>query len=698
MKPLLTLCLLAILFGLAVQTAHSATRSGADIVWDGYDVPHIYANDDAAGFRAFGWAQMQMRAPTILKLYGLARGRGAEYWGESQYEQDVLTHRIGIPEQGRKWLQQLASADLSRIEAFAAGMNAFARTHPQSIPAEMRQVLPITADDVLAHVQRVVFLTYLAPWELDYAQEAEAKAAVRGSNGYAIAPSRSADGRAMLVINPHLSWHDEFLFIEAQLNLPSGSLYGIAAVGMPLLSIAFSEAGGWTHTVNQFDGSDTYALTLVDGGYAFDGKVLPFTTSEDTIKVRLPDGKVELRRLVTRHSVHGPVIMEGEQGRAYALRLAAFDSPGMLRQYWDMGAAPTLDAFEQASARLQMPFFNTIYANREGHIYYLYGGRSPQKNTGDWDFWQKVVPGDRSQFLWDERSPLAYSAMPHFRDPPSGFIQNANEPPWSTTIPNVLKPGDFAAYLAPSPSMDMRSQRSARRVLENPSIDFDQLVALKQDSGIELADRVLDDLLKAASTSTDSLVKQAAAVLQTWDRAANAGSCGAVLFVEWAKLASKLPERALFAETWNPAKPVATPRGLANPTQAVELLKEAAAQVESRWSRLDIAWGDVYRIRRDGVDLPASGGPHEFGAYRVMWAKNSKTGPLAVAGGDTFVAVVEFGERVKAVGLLAYGNSDTAEAPANKEQLELFSKGQLRPIWFYRDEVERNAARTDHIR
>lgn len=695
MKLLAPACLLGACLGAVAATgAH-----GAEILWDRYDVPHIYGDDAVDGFRAFGWAQMQLRGASIARLYGRARGRGAEYWGEPEYRTDVLVRRAGIPVAATRWLEALPREDRDRVDAFVDGMNTWAAEHPDALPKDLRRVLPLTSHDVLAHILRVVLLTYLAPWELGHARQAEAEAAAaapQGSNAYAIAPSRSASGNAMLVINPHLSWRDEFLFIEAQLNLPSGSLYGVAGVGMPMLAIAFSEHGGWTHTVNQFDGSDIYRLRLEDDGYRFDDRIEPFETRTETIKVRQADGRMNVRTLTTRYSRHGPVVLEGAGGRAYALRLGPVDSPGMLRQYWDMGAARTLEAFESAVARQQMPFFNTIYANRDGHIFYSYNGRAPLRPSGDWAFWRQVIPGDRSAFVWDSATSLPYAEMPHFSDPPSGFIQNANEPPWSSTFPAQLDPADFPPWIAPDPSMDLRAQRSVRRVLADPSITFEELVALKQDTGIELADRVLDDLLAATATSADPVVRQAASLLGQWDRQALAQSRGAVLFLEWARRAAG-DGRELYSERWDSARPLETPRGLADPGKAVANLKQAAEAIQARWGQLDVAWGEVFRLRRDGVDLPGSGGPHQYGAYRVIWGDEAETGPQRVMGGDTFVAVVEFGETVRAVGLLAYGNSDTDGADGNVEQLELFSRGELRPIRFYRADVERNTERRQQL-
>jgi acyl-homoserine-lactone acylase len=184
----------------------------------------------------------------------------------------------------------------------------------------------------MAHVQRVLHFTFVVDPDRieDISEQQSARAAFgqkMGSNGWAIAPSRSASGNAMLLANPHLLWSDLFLWYEAQLTAPGIDAYGASLVGVPVLNIAFNDYQGWTHTVNTHDGWDAYELTLANGGYQFDGKVRAFETEERILKVRQADGTLRQEPLIVRRSVHGPIIAE-KDGKVIALRVVGLDQPG----------------------------------------------------------------------------------------------------------------------------------------------------------------------------------------------------------------------------------------------------------------------------------------------------------------------------------------------------------------------------------
>jgi acyl-homoserine-lactone acylase len=682
--------------------ASPAVAKPAAINWDKWGVAHIQADNQEQAMKAFGWAQMEAHADLILTLYGRARGRAAEYWGEPNVASDTIIRQLGIPARGREWAAALPADQRRKLDAFVAGMNAYAKAHPERIAPDKRSVLPIVSADPLMHMQQLIHRTFIAGSTIGMAMKvpladaasAKPQALPNGSNGYAIAPSRSADGHAMLLMNPHLPWSDLYTWFEAQLTFPSSNAYGAAEVGMPFLGVAFGENGGWTHTVNQYDGADLYALTLDGDRYRFDGGWRQLERSVETLKVRGADGKLTDRALVIERSVHGPIIRREGQ-KALAIRIAGFDCFGMLQQYWDMAAAKDVGEFEAASSRLQMPFFNTVYASKKGNIYYLYGGRFPDRKQGDHAFWGGIIPGDRSEFLWKETLP--YSAIPHFRDPPSGFIQNANDPPWASTSPAALDPRNFAAHVAPPEIMDWRAQHSLRQILADESISYDELVTMQRSNRLEFADRILPDLLAAARDSKDTNVIEAARVLAAWDHATHTESRGAVLFVEWERRMRAYGGTSVYATQWNPNHPLATPAGLADPTKAIVFLAEAAVAVKARYGRIDIAFGEANRLRRGTHDLPASGGPVHLGSFRATWSAPAPDGKEVISGGDSFVAIVSFGEKLRATGILPYGNTSREDSPHTGDQLDLFSKEELRQIYFYPEEVRENTERTETI-
>jgi acyl-homoserine-lactone acylase len=463
-----------------------------EILWDSWGVPHVYGKDAEGLFRAFGWAQMQSHGDLILRLYGQARGRAAEYFGEKYLESDRYVRTMGIPARAREWYEAQNPTMRGYLDAFAAGINTYAKEHAAQINDEVEQVLPVDGVDVLAHVQRVIHFTFVVnPQSVANLSPSRSTA---GSNGWAIAPSHSTSGNAMLLANPHLPWSDLYLWYEAQLTAPGIDAYGVALVGMPVLAIAFNNNLGWTFTVNTHDGWDAYQLTLADGGYLLDGSVRPFETETQTLKVKQANGSLREEQLVIKRSIHGPIVAHKDD-KAVALRVVGLDQPDMMEQIWDMARATQLSEFEAALKRLQLPMFNILYSDRDGHILYLFNAQVPIHSKGDWNYWRSVVPGDTSATLWTKTHP--YRDLPRVLDPPSGWLQNANEPPWTTTFPPALNPNDYPSYMAPR-FMNLRSQRSVRMLMEKSKISFEEMIADKFSSRMELADRILDDLIPAA--------------------------------------------------------------------------------------------------------------------------------------------------------------------------------------------------------
>ncbi|HEY9671400.1 MAG TPA: acylase [Waterburya sp.] len=673
--------LLCFVLALLVSVRNPAVGSDrTEILWDTWGVPHIYSQNAPELFQAFGWAQMQSHGDLILRLYGQARGRAAEYFGENYLESDQYVRTMGVPQRAREWYQAQKPTMRADLDAFAAGINAYAKEHPDQINNEVKQVLPVDGVDVLAHVQRVIHFNFIT--DPQSVANLRSRPSSAGSNAWAIAPSKSASGKAMLLANPHLPWSDFYLWYEAQLTAPGLDAYGVAFVGMPMFAIAFNNNLGWTCTVNALDGWDAYELTLSNGGYRWEGNVRPFETQTQTLKVKQGDGTLREEQLTVRRSIHGPVVAE-KDGKAVAVRVVGLDQPHIMEQLWDMARASQLSEFEGALRRLQLPMFNILYADRNGHILYVFNGQIPIHAKGNWNDWQGIVPGDTSATLWTKTHP--YQDLPRVLDPPSGWLQNANDPPWSVTFPPVLKANDYSPDLSPR-FMDLRAQRSVKMLMEKEKISFDQMIADKFSSRLEMADRVLDELIRAARQQGGELARQAADVLQAWDRKADADSRGAALFAAWART---MPASNWYATRWNENSPLTTPKGLADPSAAVKVLETAATTVKFLYGALDVPWGEVARLRYGKVDLPASGGPGLFGIFRVIDLMPSSTdGRFQAFAGDTYIAAIEFSNPVRAKVLNTYGNATQPSSRHVGDQLALYTRNELRPVWRSRKEIE----------
>jgi acyl-homoserine-lactone acylase len=355
-----------------------------------------------------------------------------------------------------------------------------------------------------------------------------------------------------------------------------------------------------------------------------------------------------------------------------------------------MALAENITEFESALKMLQNPMFNVIYADRSGNILYVYNGNVPVRKTGDYYTWRGLISGSKSENIWEEIH--QYQDLPRLLNPPSGFIQNCNDPPWTCTYPPILDPDDFPKYMAPQ-GMSLRPQRAVNMIKDNPAISFDQLIGYKLNTGMESADRFLGDLLEAAGKSSDSLIIKAVDILRRWDRKTESGSRGAILFAEWWNSVTN----TLFNEQWDPHNPVSTPAGIKDGKAAVLLLSKAAGAVIKRYGALDIKWGDVYRFRINGLDFPANGGPDQYGIFRTISFIDDKDNRKRSIHGDTYIAITEFGKKVKAQVLLGYGNSSQAGNKHFGDQLSLMSEKRLRPALLSRSEILKNLEKREFL-
>lgn len=660
----------------------------AVIQWDDWGVPHIFADSEEDIFFADGWAQMHSHANTLLRLYGASRGRGAEYWGKAFLGNDQLVHTLGHVELVRSLQDRQDPRLKALLASFVAGINAYANQHPGAVEPGNQVVLPVTVEDVNLHARFIANTRFLAGRELGMAKHW----GQNGSNTIAVAPSRSASGNAMLVQNPHLPWSGEFLFYEKHAVGKGRNIYGANLVGMPGFVIAFNDYLGWSHTNNTIDNADLYELTLREGGYLYAGEVRPFEKHSARLKVKQDDGSLQEQELQIARSVHGPVV--GKKGEsALALRVVGADRADMLLQWWRMANARDFDSFEASLKMAQIPYWNVMYADRAGNIFYLFNGLVPLRSHGDWAYWQGLVAGDDPANLWDQVHP--YADLPRLLNPTTGWLQNANDPPWTSTIPRQINPRDFAPYMSPD-EMGFRPQRAARMMLQDDSITFEELIAYKHDTRVELAERLLDDLFAAIEVHGTDLSRQAMDVLQAWDRHADNDSRGAILFQNWARKMNPA-KSANFTQDWDAQQPLTTPDGLAAPAAMVRLLDEAANETKARHGRLDVAWGEVNRIEYNGISLPANGAASMLGVFRAAEAGAPENGVQTVRHGDSWVAVIEFGESTRARVLLSYGNSTQPGSAHYGDQLHLFSQKKLRDAWRTEADLAGHVVRTERL-
>jgi acyl-homoserine-lactone acylase len=682
---------------LSILTAGCAAGAGPEILWDKFGVPHIFAADRESMFYAHGWAQAQAQGNLLLLLYGESRGRAAEYWGPSHLALDRWVQLNEVPERAKTWYDAQDATFRKYMDEFARGINDYAKAHPDSIAAEYRVVLPVSGVDVIGHSLRAVHYMYMGSMER---MQREVKAAIRsqqlartilpevpeitpGSNTWAIGPPRSASGKSMLIINPHLAWGDTFFrYMEVHLVGPGYDLYGAPQIGFPTPVIGFNSRAGWGRTVNTIDTVDFYKLTVKDGQYEFDGQLRPFEHASKTIRIKQPDGSYTEEKIEILRSIQGPVVYN-EKGLVVAMRVAGLDRPKMLEQWFRMGEAKNLEEFKSALKMMAVPMWNANYADADGHIMMVFDGLVPKRSTGDVNYWAGVVPGNNSKTMWTEY--LSFDDLPKSIDPPSGFNQNVNEPPWFMTQP-MLDASKYPAYLSP-PDIGaslFRAKRSLRLLTESPKITYQQMLANKLSTRMEIADAILPDLLKAAPDS------EAARVLAKWDRSTETTSRGAVLFKQFADLyfAGDIPKHLRLQ--FDPQRPLDSAYGVADPDWAVSALGDAAKRVLENYGSLDVAWGDVNRYASGKADFPGDGGPAQLGVFRTISFGKTVGNRNYANHGETFVCAIEFAEQQNAQCSLSYGNFSQPGSPHLEDQLPLMVEKKLHPVWRDRKEIEAN--------
>lgn len=690
----------AVLAGCGGTSTPAAAAEKNEILWDSYGVPHVYGMTAAAVFYGYGYAQAQSHGDEILRLYGEARGRGAEYWGEKYEATALWVLRNGVPARSKEWYDAQDPAFKANLDAFARGMNDYAAAHPGAIDPAVRVVLPLSGVDVVAHAHRLMNYVYVASPNLGGegdAPEPEAPGAQLdrgyvgedGSNTWAVSGRKTASGHTMLLQNPHLGWDvNYFTYYEAHLVGPDFELYGATQIGLPVIRFAFNQQMGISNTVNGMMGSTTYRLTLKDDGYLFDGKVRPFDVSSTTYKVRQADGSVVEKPLELRSTVHGPVFTRRD-GVVVALRVAGLDRPGMLHQYYDMVTAKNYEAFTAAMKRLQVPTFNISYADKDGNVEYIFNGIAPKRKSGDVAFWRGLVPGDSSEYLWTEVH--RYEELPRVTNPPAGFIQNTNDPPWFPSWPTTIKAADYPPYMAPQTPESMRAQNALKMMAEHDRITFEKFRELKLSTRSLLADRTLPDLLAAAKGDAAADMQAAVRLLSEWDHIYSKDNRAGLLFEEWARLFAGpgFTGVANYKVPFDPANATSTPTGIKDPSAAVKMLREAIVSTKAKYGALDRVFGEVSRFKLGDVDVPGDGHVGGLGPFRVItW------GPLDAAGkrypqhGETWIGMIEFSTPVKAYGLMSYGNSRQKGTRHRSDQLAHLSNHEFRELWMQRAQIE----------
>jgi acyl-homoserine-lactone acylase len=385
------------------------------------------------------------------------------------------------------------------------------------------------------------------------------------------------------------------------------------------------------------------------------------------------------------HSPFGPAI-ERRNGKAYILKTASEGEYRGGEQFLKMIRATSFAEWESAMKLRARATSNFTYADRAGNIFYVWNGALPalpHPPGGD----STIIEVRSRKQIFSRLVP--WDSLPQVKNPSSGYLHNENDSPFFANLESPLDSTRYPANVE-RPSLRLRSQH-ALDLIRHPedTISLEEMIRLKHSYRVLLAERVLPELL--AASMDQPAVAEAAAVLRNWDRSAAAQSRGGMLFETWWRQYQARVKKP-FAEEWSAANPTTTPRGLADPAEAVTALGSAADSVRRWFGTLDVAWGEAHRIRLGPKDLPVGGCPGDLGCFRVLWFREQDD-KFAVQGGDGWILAVEFGDVPKAYSILAYGESNRPGSPYFADQAERFAAGELKPVAFTREDVERGALR-----
>jgi acyl-homoserine-lactone acylase len=677
---------------------------------DTFGVPHILAHDEEGAGFAFGYAMAEDHASEIGRRYLQARGEAARYFGEREVDADFAMRRLDNRAAARLAFAEHTGARFRRwLEGFAAGINHYVAAHRDTLPAWMPVVEPSDSlaygrmFGILAAVQPPRRLVEKYPAGSPQPQASPAPELVdegddSGSSALALAGSKTPSGRPILLGNPHLAW--SALYWEAHVTVPGRvNFYGSTLVGIPALRAGFNDRLGYVQTNNGPDLQDIYALPLAPGRpdvFLHNGRPHAIERRRVVVDVKQTDGSLILRERQYEDTSLGPVIYRTAD-HVFVVRSVNVEWWRQYEGFFELMHADSLNEFRRILGRGLTVTSNYTYADVDGNILYVWNARLPRRRDAAVDY-SLDVPGDTRRLFWRGIHPLR--DLPSLLNPSSGYVQNANNAPWWTSLRDPIDPARYPRYIEQG-ELSLRAQAVLEALDAAPRLSPDDVRKLKFSSRMRVADRLLPDLFAAAeSLSAPSAALRAGVdALSTWDRQARTDSRGAVLFDRFLRLYGETQPEP-FATAWDPAAPMTTPRGLADSGAALAALERAVVEVRTDYGDERVAWGDVHRFRFGIVDLPGDGTVGAYGVFRVVRFDPSPDG-VRIAGhvgpdrplagfGDAWVLLVHFMRPVTAWSVLAYGQTTDLSSPHSRDQIRLFANHELRPVWFSEQAIAAN--------
>lgn len=685
--------------------------SSVTIYRDTYGVPHVYGPTDASVVFGFMYAQAEDNFALIEDNYIRALGRASEIYGERALGDDLLTRALEIPKLSSAEYQRSTPQTRALCDAAAAALNYFLSKNPQIKPRLLEHFEPWHVLALLRFKRYAGYAFDLAGVNREELLMAHAtEGASRESNAWAIGPQKSETGHTMLFINPHEPFLvGSYVFYEGHLHSDEGwDLSGATFFGWPFPHLGHNEYLGWSHTNNLPDIADVYEEVFDDPAhplaYRYGDGHRTATEWVEAIKVKNPSG-LSVRKFTLRKTHHGPIVALRD-GKPLAVKLAKLEEGGILDQLYEMSKAKSFAEFKEALTRLALPFLNTVYADRDGNIFYLYGGAIPRRSAKfDWD---KPVDGTNPETEWQGYHSL--DDLPQVVNPRAGFVQSCNSSPFLATRDNNPVQSKYPAYMvAPEEVADnWRAKRSRELLGSKAKFTFDEWAQAAFDTKVYVADLEIPLLsadwesLKRSDEARAATLARPINELKAWNRRSTTGSVAMTLFTLWYREVHRQAWEATFLAE------VVSPQDLASGVTRTGALEKVVSDLTREFGTWRVPWGDINRLQRPIGDetfsdtkesLPSAGGPPRFGIVFVFgdWAPITK-GQKRFYGtfGDTYVSVVEFSSKIKARSVLIFGESGDPKSPHFLDQAPLYAQGRFKPAWFTLAEIKAHLESSYH--
>lgn len=688
------------------------------IIRDDFGVPHIYAETDADAVFGLLYAQAEDDFPRIERNYIWAIGRLAEVEGESALYSDLRAKLYMSEAEARaaydaapEWLQVLC-------DAFADGLNFYLASNPEVQPRLLNRFeawMPFYffEGSIGGDIEQIplpgieAFYSQPQPQAVAATQSATLAETIfdepAGSNGFALAGSRTASGDAMLLINPHTSF---FFRGEAHVASEEGlNAYGAVTWGQFFIYQGFNETTGWMHTSTQADFMDEFVHDIVEQDnelfYRFGDELRPIEVSEITLSYLEDDSGTLVQRSFPRYMTHqGPVThMIDDQ---WVVTRINWNSVDALRQSYLRMKTANYDEFMEMMDIRTNSSNNTVFADAEGNIAYFHGNFMPRRDP-QFDYSQPV-DGSNPATDWQGVHEVEDTVM--MVNPPNGWLQNTNSTPFTMAGDNSPRREDYPAYMAPD-AENFRGLHAVSLLQDTSDMTLDSLIELAYDPYIKGFEQLVPGLISAWEEHEADWpdLEQAIEALRSWDMRVSTESTGMTLAHFYGM---------------NAAQQMSPPSGLSQMEQInwmgtdspeVERLSVFSAtllQLSEAFGTWNTPWGEVNRYQRitgdidhpysdNAPSLPVGMASSRWGALASFGARAYPgTNRIYGASGNSFVAVVEFGDRVRAKSLLAGGQSSDPDSPHFDDQAQRYVDREFKDVAFYREDVEARAARTYH--